>query len=111
MQGWKRRVVYVVMFEVLGILKRFGGEIGGAQINLSMLNSTEDWISLSFGQNVLRTAEFLEAKAEELASNLGRQPQPDLDLNVSRIKFPTGQKLIEAAKELGEVPKPGEVIQ
>jgi hypothetical protein len=98
-------------FEVLGILKRFDAEIGGAQINLSMPNSTEDWISLSFGQNVLRTAEFLETRADELASNLGLQPQPDLDLNISRIKFPTGRALMETAKELGEVPRPGEVVQ
>jgi hypothetical protein len=98
-------------FEVLGILKRFDAEVGGAQINLSMPNSTEDWISLSFGQNVLRTAEFLETKAEELASNLGCQPQPDLGLNISRIKFATGRALVEAAKELGEVLKPGEVVQ
>jgi hypothetical protein len=98
-------------FEVLSILKRFGGEIGGAQINLSMPNSTEDWISLSFGQNVLRTAEFLETKAEELASNLSSQSQSDLDLNISRIKFATGRALVEAARELGEVPKPGEVVQ
>lgn len=98
-------------FEVLGILKRFGGEIGGAQIDVSMPGSSEEWISLGFGRNLLRTAEFLESKATELASDLGREDQPDLSLNISRIKFPTGRALGEAAKELGEEPQAGDVVQ
>ncbi len=98
-------------FEVLTILKRFAGEIGGVQINVAKPNSTEDWISLGFGQNVLRSAEALEARTSELAVDLGEEVQPDLDINISRVKFPSGRALVEAAKELGLAPKPDEIVQ
>ncbi|MCM8594871.1 DUF499 domain-containing protein [Accumulibacter sp.] len=98
-------------FEVLAILKRLGGEIGGAQINASLPNSTEDWINLSFGRNLAKPAEDIEKLATELAGRLGQDPQPDLDLNISRLMFATGQALIEAAKELGETLRPDEVKQ
>ena len=62
-------------------------------------------------QNLLRPAEILEARASELAVDLGEDVQPDLDLNISRVKFPTGRDLVEAAKELGVTPKPDEVVQ
>jgi hypothetical protein len=71
-------------FEVLAILKRFGGEIGGARINVAKPNSTEDWIDLSFGQNILRPAAALEARAAELAVELGDDVQPDLVFDISR---------------------------
>ena len=82
-----------------------------APINVAKPYSTEDWISLSFGQNLLRPAEILEARASELTVDLGEEVQPDLDLNISRVKFPTGRALVEAAKELGVAPKPDEVVQ
>jgi hypothetical protein len=98
-------------FEVLAILKRFGGEIGGASINVTKPSSTEDWISLSFGKNLLRPAQILEERAAELAGDLSGEAQPDIDINISRIRFPTGRALVEAAKELGIAPQPGEVVQ
>lgn len=98
-------------FEVLAILKRFAGEIGGARINVAKPNSTEDWIDLSFGQNLLRSAEVLEGRAAELAADLGADAQPDLGINISRVKFPTGRALIEAAKELGIALKADEIVQ
>jgi hypothetical protein len=98
-------------FEVLGILKRHGGELGGAHINAVLPNNSEKWINLGFGQDLLRTAEEIEALATELADKLGKDPQPDLDLNISWFRFATGQALTEAAKELGETLRPGEVKQ
>ncbi|MGD9617659.1 MAG: DUF499 domain-containing protein [Alphaproteobacteria bacterium] len=96
-------------FEVLAILKRFAAEIGGAQIDVSKPDDTEDWISLSFGQSTLRTAEFIEARASELAAEF--REQPDLRIAISRLKFPSGRALIEAAKELGVDPQPDGIVQ
>lgn len=49
--------------------------------------------------------------ATELADRLGKDPRPDIELNISRLKFATGQTLIEAGKELGETLRPEEVKQ
>jgi hypothetical protein len=98
-------------FEVLAILKRLGGDLGGVHINAVLPNNSEKWINLGFGQDLLRTADEIEALATELAGKLGKDPQPDLDLNISWFRFATGQALTEAAKELGETLRPDEMKQ
>ncbi len=98
-------------FAVLEILKRLGASIGGAQINVAMPDSSEDWIDLSFGSRLLKTAADIEALAIELAERLSRDPQPELSLNIQWLKLPTGAALIELAKELGETLIEGEIRQ
>ena len=78
----------------------FGASIGGAQITVTMPGSSENWIDLSFGSKLLKTASDIEALAIELAARLSQDPQPELSLNIQWLKLPTGATLVEAAKEL-----------
>ena len=42
-------------YKLLEALKRQAAKIGGANVNIA-LPGTEDWINISFGRNVVRTA-------------------------------------------------------
>jgi len=98
-------------FEVLGILKRFEARLCGAQLTADKPGSSEDWVTLSFGNGVQKPAADIEAQALALAALLGVEAQPGLALQARRMAFPSGQALIEAARELGEPLNPEFVKQ
>jgi hypothetical protein len=89
-------------FQMLEIVKRLGGLVGGADIMVQLPRSDNDWIQMQFGRNIFRSADDVEHLAMELLQQLGSNGQSEVTLSVARIRFDSGTALIEAAKELNE---------
>jgi hypothetical protein len=112
---WRRRLATNDRgraFKILECLKRHRATAGGADINVSLQGQSDDYIAMSFGPNVIRTAEQLESVALDLIGQLtGGDGAADVSLVIPAVQFASGTALVEAAKELGEPLKVDEVRQ
>jgi hypothetical protein len=98
-------------YNLLEVLNRYAARIAGVDINVS-LPGGEDWINVSYGRNIVRTAKEIEAAADRTMAELQNGgPAVEVSLSVPRVYFDSGTALEEAAKELGEPLNPDEVKQ
>jgi hypothetical protein len=98
-------------YKLLEVLNRHAARIAGADINVA-LPGGEDWINISYGRNIVRTAKEIEEVADRTRAELESGGEPvEVSLSVPRVYFDSGAALEEAAKELGEPLNPDEVKQ
>jgi hypothetical protein len=98
-------------YKLLEVLNRHAARIAGADINVA-LPGGEDWINISYGRNIVRTAKEIEEVADRTRAELESGGEPvEVSLSVPRVYFDSGTALEEAAKELGEPLNPDEVKQ
>lgn len=98
-------------FAALECLKRLGGQLGGARLNVQVQGDSTRFLELTHGPAVFRQPADIEAVAADLEARLGAAEQPNLQLFAARLSFPTGRALVEAARELGISIDTGEVRQ
>jgi hypothetical protein len=104
MFGERRRV-----FAALECLARLGVQLGGVRLNVQVQGDSTRFLELTHGAAVFRTPDEVEAMVSELETKLAAQEQPNLQLAASRLSFPTGRALVEAARELGIALDAGEI--
>jgi hypothetical protein len=98
-------------FTALECLKRLGGQLGGARLNVQVQGDSTRFMELTHGPAVFRKPDEIEALATDLETKLGAAEQPNLQLFAARLSFPTGRALTEASKELGIALDTGEITQ
>ena len=100
------------VYKILQCLKRHRAETAGADINVSLQGRPDDYIAMSFGPNITRTAVALEMLADDLVSQVAPEgAAADVALVIPSSRFSSGTALVEAAKELDEPLKGDEVRQ
>jgi hypothetical protein len=110
---WRRRLVANDRgraFKIIECLKRHRASAAGTDITVSVPGESDDYIAMSFGPNIIRAAEQLEAVALGLIGQL-TGGAADVRLVIPTMRFPSGTALLEAAKELQEPLKGDEVRQ
>ena len=99
-------------FKILECLKRHRGTTAGADVTVSLQSRSDEYIVMTFGPNVTRSAEELEQIAVDLVGQLtGNGGTADVSLLIASTRFDSGTALVEAAKELEEPLKSDEVRQ
>jgi hypothetical protein len=112
---WRRRLTTSDRgraFKILECLKRHRATAAGADLNVSLQGRSDDYIAMTFGPNVIRSAEMLEDLAVDLVGQLtGDGGAADLSVVIAGCRFASGTALVEAARELEEPLKADEVRQ
>jgi hypothetical protein len=111
---WRRRLMTNDRgraFKIIECLKRHRASIAGADVTVSLPGKSDDYIAVSFGPNITRTAEEFETVALDLIGQLSPDGAADVRLVIPAVRFGSGTALVETAKELEEPLKGDEVRQ
>ena len=88
-------------------LVKHGGKAGGS--SLVITKDDKEWVELQFGEDVVLDGEKLKSIVGEFRELLGSASVSNL--RSEKLHFPTGQALMDYAKEVQSAPSEGEVIQ
>jgi hypothetical protein len=100
-------------YRLLAALRRHAAKVSGATINVSVGRS-EDWINVSFGRSIVRSAAQIEEIVERYSKELQEKEKGstvEVALDILQTSFDSGAALEEAAKELDEPLNSDEVKQ
>lgn len=96
-------------YKFIDRLEKYEGAVSGNSILLAKENEDKQWVELQFGEEVLLDGEKLKCIVSQFRDLIGNAVISSLRLE--KVHFPTGQALMDYAKEEQVSPAEGEVSQ